>query len=127
MALLTTGDWYQISINNTNDAAWGALGTPPEIPQPLIDYIVNGTTFTIYVLDAATGFFSYSGGLVTGYDDSLLIASAILTKITYTDTDANGTEWAKDGAGAVFQYDNISGRVREFSGAETAAFKAFLP
>lgn len=127
MALLVTGNWYQVEWLQTNNAAWAALLVQPGIPAAMMAAFVNAATMTIYVTDSASGAFVFAGGTAYGFDDTLLVSNTALTGHTLTATDANTQEWAEDVTGATFWYDAANATIREYDGAATAAFKAFLP
>jgi hypothetical protein len=126
MALLTTGDWYQITIRQTNAAQWGGMAFPPGVPAALMLPLVAGTTLTVFVIDSVSGQFAFEGGTALGFDDVLLASSAAITGHTLTGTDSSVWEWAEDGTDS-YMYDSASGTVRKFDNAATTAFKAFLP
>jgi hypothetical protein len=128
MALLTTGEFYETDFLPSTDAAWGALGSMPDIPSTVMDAIVNGTSLTIYVIDSATGQFAFQGGNAIGFDTSVLDnTSAAYSKITYTPTSGPAAVFAEDPGGVVWVYFAATDLLWQYAGADTTAFKAFLP
>lgn len=127
MAFLTTDEFYEVVIHNTNDASWGALVTVPTIPSYLADAMINATTIVVYVIDSATGTFAFEGGQATGWDDSVLSsASAALSKLTTTADDGWNFLSTISGVGAWKIYDPQVGYIRGFSSVERGALKAFI-
>lgn len=128
MALLVTGNWYEATFYNTNNAAWAALGVRPAIPFGLIDAIVNGTSTLIYVTSSVTGTFAFEAGTATAFDDTLLtVAPAALASFSFTDTNAVSTEYCQTAGGDIYMYDTSSGLVKKYDAAEVALFKAWMP
>jgi hypothetical protein len=130
MALLVTGNWYEVTWLQTNDAAWAALSPPPGIPSSMADAFVNGTTMVIYVTNAAGGEFVFLGGTAAGFDDTLLASDLLLTAFTWTTTDAVATQYVTDSSSDVWVYDSAGGTLRQYpaaGGTGTTAFKAYLP
>ena len=130
MALLVTGNWYEVTWLQTNNAAWAALSPPPGIPSAMADMFINGTTMVIYVTDAPTGSFVFYGGEASGFDDTLLASNAVLTSFTWTTTDSVSTQYVTDSASDVWVYDSASATLRQYPAAGatgTTAFKAYLP
>lgn len=127
MALLTTGEWYEITWVQTSGAAWAALTPPPGIPGAMATDFVNSATMVIYVTDSASGSFTFSGGQATGWDDTLINSQVgPLTKNTWS-AGTTDYDYAVDSTGAVWYYDSAAGTLRTFSGPESTAMKAFLP
>lgn len=129
MALLTTGTFATISIRHTNAAEWAAASPRPEIGPGLIDKVVDGTAFVIYVIDDAAGTFAYVGGQATGWTDALLLSSSSSSHATETVTDGAGraTVWCTDASGNVYSYLESEGFLRSYSALEAGQLKAFLP
>jgi hypothetical protein len=127
MAFKTTGEFYEVTFHQTNDAAWAALSTFPTLPSPLLDMIVNGATVLVYVIDSSSGQIAFLGGQADSVDDTVLASSsAALTKLETSSVD--GFSWvnALDNSGAWWIYDVAAGVVRQFSSGEQADLKAFL-
>jgi hypothetical protein len=127
MALLTTGNWYEVTWLQTNNAAWAAMSPPPGIPPGMADAFVNGTAMVIYVTDSGSGSFVYAGGDAIGFDDTLLATDLALTAATWTTTAAVDFEYCTDSSNNVWYYNSASGTLQAFGVASTAAFKAYLP
>lgn len=128
MALLVTGNWYEVTWLQTSDAAWAALAPPPGIPSAMADAFVNGTTMVIYVTDSATGEFVFEGGMATGFDDTLInTASAALTENTWTTDDSTSYIYGISGAATVWFYDSANVTLRSFPAVQSTAMKAFIP
>lgn len=128
MALKTTGNFYLVTFKHTNDAVWSAIGSRPPIPSGLIDYVVDGATCCIYVIDSGSGYFAFPGGQVDGYADSLLATStAALTKQDFINTNSAGTTYAVDGTGTIYKFNEVSGMVEQMDPTSVSDFKAFLP
>ena len=126
---LTSGEFHTITILPSSGAAW-TLYTPPypSLPSTIVDAQVNGTSFVVYCIDAATGWLAFQGGQVVGLLDAVLnTVSAALTKTSFTDTASNVSVWGEDGSGDVWVYTSSSGILQRYDAAEVTALKAFLP
>lgn len=131
MALLVTGNWYEITWTPTSGAAWAVLPSAPAIPAGLIQAIVDAVPIVIYVTSSVTGSFAFLGGTATGFDDTLISAQVgPLTANTWTTDDATNFVYAIDSSGIVWYYDEANQTLRSFPAAGatgSAAMKAFLP
>lgn len=128
MALLTTGDFYNVTFRATTHASWSAMSPVPAIPSGLIDHIAGTTSVDLYVIDHTTGQFAFAGGTAYGYDDTMVSsASAAFTNLVFTSDQGLTLVFGKDGSGDVYVYDPVAGRVHTYDPGDVAALKAFLP
>lgn len=125
---LASGDFFEITISQTNDAAWAALGTQPNIPQAITDAIVNATPIEVYCVDAATGtLVCAEAGLIIGFVDPILTVGAAWPKLTTTADDGSTFVSGLNAAGLWRVYNPQSNTLTTYSLVEQNALKAFLP
>lgn len=128
MPLLTTGEFYTVTVASPTSAAWQALPSPrPGYNSgELSDAISDGTNLPIYVTDSGSGSFSFIGGAGFGFDDTIVtVVAGPLTKYTMTADDGSTTTWA-DGGSTLLYYDATANVLREVSGAALGGFQAFI-
>lgn len=128
MALLTTGNFYEVALTTTAGAGWSAIGAP-EMSSFLTARTIDGASFVIYVVNSATGAFAYVGGSGNGFDDGLLsTSSAAFATTTITDNSATDIVYGgPDGSGNIYTYKASEGYLRYLDTTEAGALKVFLP
>lgn len=125
---LTTGEFHEISLLPSTNAAWAALATTPSLPAYILDRVIDGATFIVYCIDAPTGWLAFDGGAVVGILDSVCNAvGAALSKQAFTATGGSAVTYTQDGSGAVYAYFAASGVLLPYTAPDVAAFKAWLP
>ena len=127
MALLTDGAAAKVLFASPVTAPWQALSPLPgwTTGSALGDAVSNGTLLVIYVTSAASGQFSFEGGMSYGYDDTIITVSGTPTQVTTTGPSGVSTVWIKDGTD--IYTPGSSGALELMDPSEMTALKAFLP
>lgn len=127
---IATGDFCSVEFKPTSNAAWVSYTPRPGFdPGALADAIVDGSPLAIYVIDDASGYFSYEGGEGFGYDDTHLVAASTIafTPLDITSDQGQTQHWAKSPSNVVYMLDPSTQLLHSFPAGDVAALKAFLP
>lgn len=128
VALLTTDDFYIVTLKPFSNSAWTSMSPIPAVPAGLIDKILSSTTFPIYVIDASMGWFAFdTNGQAAGFDDTLVASSTGPMSKSAVTLGSKSLTFGKDGSNNVYVVDSNDVKLEDVSAGDSAALKALLP